>query len=141
MFHFTICDVLWLTVLVALGVSQIVMLRKLRDARSEIESVRKQFGYLRIDDPNRIYVARIGPAIGVADRHRLHIPPGHRFLLHPADTQIPDTGPANPQPTRTLSMNFWREGADVVLQWAIYDANTPPRFEVSTDAEPLFNYQ
>jgi len=142
MFRFTIRDVLWLMVVVALVVSQIVMMRKLSEAHAEVETVRKQFGFIRPEDPNRIYIARIGGDIGTPDQYRMHIPPGHRFLLHIADTEIPDTGyPENPKPTKTLSMNPWREGADVVLKWAIYDSGPAPRLEVSTDSEPLFNYE
>ncbi len=140
MFRFTIRDVLWLTVVVALGVSQVVMVRQLREARSEVALARKQFGYLHIDDPDRIYVSRIGGDF-FPGRYRLHIPPGHRFLLHLADTEIPDTGyPENPKPTKTLSMNSWREGADIVLTWTVYKDNKAVRVEVATDTERLFDY-
>ena len=91
-----------------------------------MESVRQRFGYIHPKDPSRIYVARIADDAGGSNRYRLHIPPGHRFLLHIADTEIPDRGYLeDPKPTKTMSMNSSREeGADVVLKWAIYDSNT-----------------
>jgi hypothetical protein len=131
---------LWITI-AALLMSHVSMRRELAAARSELDDARRQFGYLRIDDPNLIFVARIqGNELG-ANTYRLHIPSGHRFLLHLADTEIPDGGPPNdPKPTQTISMNSWGNGADVVLHWQILIDKGTPTFQASTESEQLFDY-
>ena len=139
--RFTIRDVLWLMVVVGLGLSHSVMLRSLREAREEVAMAREHFGFLRIDDPTRIYISRFEPP-NASPRYRLHIPPGNRYLLHMADMELPDTGyPDNPKPTKSLSMNSWREGADVVLQWGVTSENGKRRFRASTDKDQLFDYE
>jgi hypothetical protein len=142
-FSFSLLTLFLLTVIVALSVSHFVMMRQLRDARLEIESVRREFGYLQIHDPQRIYIAQIEGGESIGYRYRMHIPPGHRYLLHIADTEIPDTGyPDHPRPTRTISMNSWRNGADVILNCGIFiDDDGTPRLKVTTDSEELFDYR
>ena len=64
--------------------------------------------------------------------------------MHVADSnEFPAVGyPANPKPTQSLSMNSWRNGADVVLSWTVTsDSDGTPRLKVATDAEELFDYR
>jgi hypothetical protein len=112
---------------------------KMQAARDEVTEVRRHFGFLDIKDEKLIHVGRIGSR---DNAYRLHIPPGHRFLLHVTEMKFPDVGwPENPQPSSTLSMNSWREGADVVLQWSeITEEDSKLRFVVKTDSEELFDY-
>jgi hypothetical protein len=122
-----------------------VLLRKVQEARAELQAardevaeVRSHFGFLDIKDQKLIHVGRIGTR---DDAYRLYIPPGHRFLLHVTEMKFPDVGwPENPQPSSTLSMNSWRGGADVVLQWSEIKEGNKLRFVVKTDSEDLFDY-
>jgi hypothetical protein len=142
----------FLVTIAALLLSGFVMMRALRrarsevdQARSEVEETRRHFGFLRIEDPKLIYVSRIeGEHRGGnwLNSYRLYIPPGHRLLLHVAETEITDLGEyETPQPAKTLSMNSWREGADVILNWDVeYDDTGIPHLKVATTSDQLFDY-
>jgi hypothetical protein len=151
---FSLLTLFLVIAIAALGVSHYVMMRQVRDAerkveaaRKELEVARKQFGYLRIDDPQKIYLAKFkGSGIlttAYANRYRLYIPPGHRFLLHVGETELSKTvGPIGPaSPFATKSMNSWREGADVILYWTNSKEGEMRRIKVWTDTEELFNVQ
>jgi hypothetical protein len=133
------------TVIVALAVSHWVQMRKVRQAQaqlkaalSEVASVRKQFGHLEIGDPKLIYVGWIESR---SNSLRVQIPPGHRFLMHVTEMGFPLAGwPENPEPTTSMSMNSWSEGADVFLQWRFLREGKNRRFIVKTDSEQLFDY-
>ena len=126
---FSLLTLFLVIAIAALGVSHYVMMREVRDAKREVEAarqelevVRKQFGYLRIDDPKKIYITRVkGTGIittANANRYRLYIPPGRRFLIHVGETEISEIGPAeSAMPIATTSVNSWREGAEVILYW------------------------
>jgi hypothetical protein len=143
--RFSLATLLLLMVIVALSISHWVLLRKMQEAqaemkaaREEVANVRKHFGFLDIDDPKLIYVGRIESRSGA---YRMRIPAGHRFLLHVTEMKFPDVGwPENPEPSSTMSMNSWREGADVVLQWRIVKEDRRLRFVVKTESEELFDY-
>jgi hypothetical protein len=136
-------------VIAALGVSHYVMMRQVREAerkveaaRQELEHVRKEFGHLRIDNPQKIYVTKVeGTGASGGNRLRLHIPPGHRYLLHVGETEYYGTAVGPAKPIETMSMNTWREGADVILHWAMAKDGEMRRLKVWTDTEELFDVQ
>jgi len=147
---FSLLTLFLVIAIAALGVSHYVMMREVREARREVEAarqelevVRKQFGYLRIDDPKKIYITKIEGTKAVGGNHyRLYIPPGHRYLLHVGETEYARTGPVGtPKPLATLSMNSWREGADVVLHWTNTTEGEKRRLKVWTDTEELFDVE
>lgn len=117
------------------------------EARAELELVRKEFGHIQVDDPNRIQISRIeGREAKGGVHYRMRIPPGHRYFLHLADVSgdaYSDLGqPKNLKPTETLSMNSWRDGADLILSWRTeMEDDGKRRIEVFTDSEPLFSYR
>jgi hypothetical protein len=159
-FTFSLLTLFLLIVIAGLSASHVAMMRRMREVRAEAESVRQQalrqmeqaqaevdlvrreFGYLQIDDPQRIHIARIESSDGSSNRYRMHIPPGHRFLLHLADTEFSAWGPReDPKPTRTMVMG-WGDGADVILSWSIRnEKDGTRRVKVFTDSEPLFDYR
>jgi hypothetical protein len=149
--QFSLLTLLLLVTIAALLVSNVAMMRwmnqarrEAEQARGEVERTRRQFGYLHIDDPELIYVSRIAGdgTSGRQNSYRLHIPPGHRFLLQVAETDITDFGEyATPEPAETLAMNSWNEGADVILNWSVqYDDDGTPHLKVATESEELFDY-
>lgn len=145
---FSLLTLMLVVAIAALGVSHYAMMRQVRDAerkveaaRQELEVVRQQFGYLRIDDPQKIYITKIeGTGASGGNHYRLYIPPGHRFLLHVGETEYAATGPVGtPRRLATLSMNSWREGADVILHWTRTKDGETSRLKVWTDTEELFD--
>ena len=119
------------------------MMRYFSLARAEIADVRRRFGYIRIDDQEQIYVARITESEPGVDAYRIHIPPGNHYMLHLTESEfLNESYPVDPKPTGTMSMDQWTEGADVVLRFWI--SNGPlghPVVHVSTNAEELFDYR
>ena len=51
-------------------------------------------------------------------------------------SEIPD----DLKPTKTMSMNSWRDGADVILKWGVWN-DDGKRFVVETQSDELFNYE
>jgi hypothetical protein len=117
------------------------MMRQLADAREEVESIRRKYGYIRVEDEKMTYVSRIAENEETDDAYRIVVPAGSRYLLHLTDTQFEHDGyPPDPIPTKTISLNGWREGADVVLSYSIYWENNAPRVVVHTEADEFFDY-
>lgn len=127
----------------ALIVSQIVMMRYFVLARAEIADVRRRFGYIRIDNEEQIYVARITETEPGEDAYRLHIPPGNHYMLHLTEAEFPtENYPVDPIPTGTMSMNGWKDGADVVLRfWIAKGIDGKPVVHVATYTEELFDFR
>jgi hypothetical protein len=116
-FSFSLLTIFLLTAIAALSVSHFVMLREVRktraqmeavreEARAELELVRKEFGHIQVDDPNRIQISRIeGREAKGGVHYRMRIPPGHRYFLHLADVSgdaYSDLGqPKNLKPIRS----------------------------------------
>ena len=120
---------------------KVIRAEKARDsAVAERDELRSKFGYIDVDDESMTYFARVN-SYGSKDTYRAIFPAGSRYMLHISDTpmknwEIPEELPR----TKTLSMNSWREGADVVLQWSVQGVDSK-RFVVSTLGEELMDYQ
>ena len=104
--------------------------------------IRRRFGHIRAEDETKSYVARISePNEQNSQAYRIHVPAGSRYLLHLTDTTfVEDDYPTNPVPTKTISLNGWRDGADVVLSYNIYWENNAPRVVVHTETDEIFDY-
>lgn len=139
---YSLSTLLLLMVIAALIMSQIVMMWRLADARSELELNRRRFGYIHVDDESKSYVARIPePNAQEKTSYRIRVPAGSRYLLHLTDTTFSGEGyPTNPVPTRSISLNSWRDGADVILSYCIYWKDNAPRLNVHTETEEFFDY-
>ena len=150
-FSFSLLTIFLVTVIAALSVSQLVLMRRIEQARQEVAKaqtelaeVRKQFGYIKVTDPNLTYISRIESGEDHAIRYRLIIPRGCHYMLHITDmSDFPASGfPEDPKPTTTISMNSWRNGADVILHWNMPpDSDGTARLVVATDSEELFDYR
>ena len=128
-------------VIAALGVSQFVMMRQLADAQAEIENVRRKYGYIRVDDESKTYVSRIAENEEANDAYRIIAPAGSRYMLHLSDATFDSDGyPVQLKPTKTISLNGWRDGADVILSYYVYMEDGVPRIVVHTEADQFFNY-
>lgn len=147
---FSLATLLLLVVIAALIVSHVAMTRQVVDARAElaaarleVEEVRRKFGHIRVENEKQIFVARVSEReVGTYDAYRIHIPPGHHYFLHLTDATFPTLGnPVDPKPTKTMSMNGWKDGADVVLTCSILKDEGTPRVQVSTQTDSLFDYR
>ena len=127
----------------ALVISQLILAADNWRLRDEIEEVRLRFGYLRIENNTDAYIARIGNGdLQDTPAYRLHLPAGNHFLLHLSvtdmvDGSIPDAPPA----TKTVSLNSWKHGADVVLKWLTRMEDGTPRIKVATESQTLLEYK
>lgn len=139
---FSLLSLLLFVVVAALIVSQVVMMRQLAAARAEVDSVRRKFGYVRVKNEKLTYVARIQDDEQHVNAYRIHVPSGRHYMLHLTDTTIPTSnGPTDPQPTSTISLNGWKEGADVVLSYSIQIEGAARRVIVHTETEEFFDYR
>lgn len=138
---FSLLTLLLLTVIVAMAVSQVSMMRKMAEAESEVSQARRLYGYIRISDAAKTIVQRLEDSPDRRSAYRVHIPPGRHYILHISD--VPFVGgqpPADLPPSANLSMNNWRDGADVILSYSILTEGEQHRMVVHTESEELFNY-
>ena len=134
----SILTLLLLTAIAALSVSQFVMMRTLADAHAEVEEVRRKYGYISVEDPTRTYLSAIPEK---EQAIRLIVPAGSKYLLHLSDAAFdPETKTDTLPTTKTISLNEWQDGADVVLTYAIHMDNGKPRVNLHSDSKTLFNY-
>ncbi|MBN1910567.1 MAG: hypothetical protein JW818_12555 [Pirellulales bacterium] len=138
---FSLATLMLLVVIVAQGISQYVMMRELAAARAEVEEIRRKYGHIRVEDEQKVYIASITENENVGTAYRLRIPPGCHYMLNLADTTFPANGYLeDPRPTKTLSMNTWKKGADVVLSYMIYNDGKKQKVRVWTETATLFDY-
>lgn len=138
--RFSLTTLILLTVIAALSVSQIVMMRSLAEARAEVESVRAVYGYISVDDPSKTYVNSV-PNVGMGSKVRIIVPAGSRYLLHLSDAKLDFETELETLPvTKSISLNSWREGADATLTYAVLKENGKPRIEVRSGDDLFFDY-
>jgi hypothetical protein len=138
---FSLLTLLLMTVIVAMAVSQFSMMRKMAEAEAEVNEARRLYGYIRIRDAEKTIVQRLEDTPERRSAFRVHIPPGRHYILHISD--VPFTGglpPADLPVSSTMSMNSWRNGANVILSYSIYAEGEQHRMVVHTESEELFNY-
>ncbi len=138
---YSLLTLLLLMLIPALVVSQIVMMRQLADAEAEVEEARRLYGYIRVRDAEKTIVQRLEDSPDRRNAYRIHIPTGRHYIFHISD--VPFVGglpPADLPASATLSMNSWRDGADVILSYYIRVEGEQRRMVVHTESEELFSY-
>ncbi len=140
---YSLMTLLLTTAIVALVVSQVVMMRSLGEAQQEVNAARKNFGHIKIDDPSLTYVcgiARNGNQVPISVR--IVVPSGSRYVLHLTDTVFDDQTPTDSLPTTsTIVLNNWRSGADTLLSCEIKQESGIPVATVRAGEEELFHYK
>lgn len=118
-------------------------MRQLNSARKEIDAVRKNYGHVNIEDPTLTYACGIANSQNqVPTSARIVVPPGSRYLLHLSDATFDDQTPSDTlPPTKTISLNDWRDGADRIVTCEVHLDNGVPVVTVRTDEHELFNYR
>jgi hypothetical protein len=138
----SLTTLLLLTTISALIVGLVAVGRRLADAQAEVEDVRRKYGHIRAEDPGATYIARIEENESSSNEYRLVIPPGSHYLIHVTETTfLKSEYPVDPIPTETISLNSWKNGADVVLSYSIYVEGDDRRLIVHTNSEQFFDYQ
>lgn len=139
---YSLSTLMLLMIIVALSLTLVVTRWKFVEVHDELEVNRQRFGHIRVDDESKTYVSRItNPNESVGTSYRIRVPEGSRYLLHLSDMVSDESGfPVNPEPTKSISLNGWRDGADVILTYSLYWENDAPRFRVHTESQSFFNY-
>ncbi len=138
---FSLSTLLLVVVIVALGVSQILLLRQLSLARAEVNDVRRKYGYIHVTDQSKTYVAQIAENENPGDAYRIRIPKGSRYVLHLTDAEFEtNEAPKNPVPTKTISLNDGSQVTDTTLSCIIYSEKQGPRVVVYTKTDAIFDY-
>lgn len=139
---FALSTLLLWTVIIALTLSNIVAAWRLADVNDELELNRRRYGHITVTDPAKAYVSRIeDPNESSTTSFRVRVPEGSRYLLHLSDATFGQNGPsANLQPTESISLNGWRDGADAVLSYSILWDKDRPRITVHSETQGYFDY-
>jgi len=128
---YSLLTLLLLCAIAALCASHFAMSRKLADARAEIDAIRRNYGYIRADNENKVYISSITQHKGSnRDSLRIVVPPGERYSLHLSETAArPSEIPPKAKPRTTVVLNGWKDGADEILSYSI---GWPPDREIPT---------
>ena len=73
---FSLSTLLLVVVIAALTFSQILLMRQLGLAHAEVNDIRRKYGYVRVTDKSKTYVAQIPENESAGDAYRLWIPKG-----------------------------------------------------------------
>lgn len=139
---FAISTLLLWTLIIALTLSNIVAAWRLADINDELEANRRRYGHITVADPTKTYISRIEDPNASSDTSfRVQVPEGSRYLLHLSDASFDESGPpADLQPTTSISLNGWRDGAEAVLSYSIQWDEDRPRIIVHSETEEFFDY-
>ena len=145
---FSILNLLLFTTTIAMAVSVYVMSQRVRNA--ELRTVAAEAKYLELCakfgymEPTTEFTTRF---LHIQDdsgqtAYRASFPKGSRYMLHISDVPMEHSKiPDDLKPTKTMSMNSWRDGADVVLKWNVWVEDGKRTFDVRTQTEQLFEYE
>ena len=129
----------------ALLLSHIATSIRLREANQELDIVRRTYGYMKIEDDNKINVISLAQERSSnGDALRLVVPSGDRYFLHLSETNAQDNAllPKGKHKT-TVALNSWADGEDLILRYKMYlnpDTQTP-YLEVGSRNQGFFTYR
>lgn len=138
---YSLTTLLLLTVVVALILSQVLLMKQLKVAREEVNDVRRKFGYIRVVDKSKTYVALIAENEADSTAFRVWVPKGSHYVLHLTDATFDSNEcPADPIPTTSISLKDWQQGADTVLSCSLYSEKNGPRAIVHDKTSQLMDH-
>jgi hypothetical protein len=89
--RYSLRSVLLFFAIAALLLSHIVTTIRLQKANQELDVVRRNYGYMRIEDDSKINVISLAQERGSnGDALRFIVPPGERYFLHLSETTAKD---------------------------------------------------
>lgn len=138
---FSLRAILVAVAFVALLLSHALTSARLHDAYRELEDVRRNYGYMKIENSSKINVVSLGQEKGA---FRFVIPPGERYYLHLSETTAQGNSdlPSGQHKT-TVALNNWKDGEDVILRFGLYvnpDTDTP-YLDVGSQSQGFFTYR
>lgn len=114
---YSLSTLLLLMVVVALILSQLILMQQLRVAREEVNDVRRKFGYIHVVDQSKTYVALIEENEKDGTAFRIFVPKGSHYVLHLTDATFDSNEcPADPIPTTSISL---KDGSKVRIQYSL----------------------
>jgi hypothetical protein len=146
-FQYSLRTLFIVVLLIAMGISQFTLMRQLREAKSEIAAVRREFGYIHIDQDNekKILISQIDKDGHGSKTYRMHVPPGQHYMMNLYVGPLSKSGkmPEDANPTETISLNPWQNGADIALSIRVVDQQDGKgdRVIVKTDEGTMIDYQ
>lgn len=138
---FSLRSVLIAIAFVALAISHTLLNFRLRDVNRELDVVRRNYGYMKIEDDSKINVVSLAQEDGA---FRFVVPPGERYFLNLSETTAQNNSelPTGIHKT-TVCLNNWVDGEDVILRHDLY-INTKkqtPILSVTSQNQNFFTYQ
>jgi hypothetical protein len=142
---YSLRSVLLLFAIAALLLSHIVTSTRLQEANQELGVVRRNYGYMKVEDDSKINVISLAQERDSnSDALRFIVPPGERYFLHLSETTAKDNDklPDGKHKT-TIALNGWVDGEDVILRYGVYidpDKQTP-YLRVGSGTQGFFTYR
>jgi hypothetical protein len=143
--NYSLRSVLIIFAFAALLLSHVVTSVQLRKANQELDVVRHNYGYMKIEDDRKINVISLAQERDSnGDALRFIVPPGERYFLHLSETTAKDNAklPDGKHKT-TVALNGWADGEDVILRYGLYinpDKQTP-YLTVGSRNQGFFTYR
>lgn len=138
---YSLSTLLLLMVVVALILSQVILMQQLSVARAEVNDVRRKFGYIHVVDQSKTYVALIEENEKDGTAFRIWVPKGSQYVLHLTDAKFDSNEcPADPIPTTSISLKDWQQGADTMLSCSLYWEKDVPRAVVHDKTSQLMDH-
>ena len=141
---FSLRTVLVIVAFAALTMSHFLVSLRLSEANRELDGVRRNYGYMKIEDGTKINVISLVQDKGTnRDALRFIIPPGELYYLHLSETTANENSilPSGRHKT-TVALNSWVDGEDVIIQYrlGIDPKKQTPYLDVSSPNEGFFTY-
>lgn len=138
---FSFRTILVVVAFVALLLSHALTSARLLDATRELDVVRRNYGYMKIENASKINVVSLAQEEGA---FRFVIPPGERYYLHLSETNAKNNSdlPTGRHKT-TIALNSWADGEDTILRFGmcLNPDDETPYLEVGSQNQGFFTYR
>jgi hypothetical protein len=143
--NFSLRSLLVVVAFAALLLSHIRTSVRLHETNQELDVVRQNYGYMKIEDDKKINVISLAQERNSnGDALRFIVPPGDRYFLHLSETTAKDNARlSDGEHKTTLALNGWANGEDIILRYGLFinpDKQTPYLWVASQNQE-FFTYR
>jgi hypothetical protein len=143
--NFSLRSVLVVVAFAALLLSHIRTSVRLHETNQELDVVRRNYGYMKIEDDKKINVISLAQERDSnGDALRFIVPPGQRYFLHLSETTAKDNARLpNGKHKTTLALNGWEDGEDIILRYGLYinPEKQTPYLWVASQNQEFFTYR
>jgi hypothetical protein len=141
---FSLRSILVAFVFAALLLSVVVSFVRLQEVNRELDTVRQNYGYMKIEDETKINVISLAQERSHnGDALRFVIPPGKRYFLHLSETTAEDNDELPSGRHKTTVSLGWKEGQDVILGYRLLidPVKQTPYLRVGSRNQDFFTYR